>query len=71
MIDRSARNIAKHIVQDHIESGRIVVQWTMLERDIAEALQAATQGWICPKCGRVYCPAVKECSTCNSKLESK
>lgn len=22
-------------------------------------------GWICPKCGRVYAPWVKECEACN------
>lgn len=22
-------------------------------------------GWICPKCGRVYAPAVSECLACN------
>jgi hypothetical protein len=24
-------------------------------------------GWICPKCGKVYAPDVKECAECNSK----
>lgn len=24
-------------------------------------------GWICPKCGRVYAPTVKECPNCNPK----
>lgn len=23
-------------------------------------------GWVCPKCGKVYAPDVKECFTCNS-----
>lgn len=23
------------------------------------------KGWICPKCGKVYAPDVKECSNCN------
>lgn len=22
-------------------------------------------GWVCPKCGKVYAPDVKECFTCN------
>jgi hypothetical protein len=26
---------------------------------------AEQQGWICPKCGRVYAPWVKECEACN------
>lgn len=23
-------------------------------------------GWVCPKCGRVYAPSVKECYHCNN-----
>lgn len=25
-------------------------------------------GWICPKCGRVYAPYIKECIKCNNKV---
>ena len=24
-------------------------------------------GWVCPKCGKVYAPDVKECEHCNQK----
>lgn len=24
------------------------------------------EGWVCPKCGRVFSPSVTECSYCNS-----
>lgn len=27
-------------------------------------------GWICPKCGRVYAPFIPECQYCNEKVES-
>ena len=26
------------------------------------------KGWICPKCGKVYGPDVKECAGCNAKI---
>lgn len=26
-------------------------------------------GWICPKCGRVYAPFVYECAPCNNVLK--
>lgn len=25
-----------------------------------------SEGWICPKCGRVYSPTATECAMCNS-----
>ena len=25
-------------------------------------------GWVCPKCGKVYGPDVKECADCNGKI---
>jgi uncharacterized OB-fold protein len=28
------------------------------------------QGWICPKCGRVYGPNWYECGRCNSKKDA-
>ena len=27
--------------------------------------EAPKYGWVCPKCGKVYAPDVKECFTCN------
>ena len=27
-----------------------------------------TAAWICPKCGRVYAPWVRECEFCNRQL---
>jgi len=24
-------------------------------------------GWVCPKCGKVYAPDVKECAECNQR----
>ena len=26
------------------------------------------EGWICPKCGRVYNPLVPSCGNCNNKI---
>ena len=28
-------------------------------------------GWVCPKCGRVYAPDVKECEHCNQEGEEE
>lgn len=28
------------------------------------------QGWVCPKCGRVYAPFVAECHSCNQAIGS-
>lgn len=28
-------------------------------------MMSEQSGWICPKCGRVYAPWVKECEACN------
>lgn len=28
-------------------------------------------GWICPKCGRVYAPFIPECQHCNCNKEVK
>lgn len=30
--------------------------------------EAPKYGWVCPKCGKVYAPDVKECFTCNYNL---
>lgn len=27
-------------------------------------------GWICPKCGRVYAPFIPECQYCNKEVKS-
>ncbi len=27
-------------------------------------------GWICPKCGRVYAPYIAECQHCNKEVKS-
>lgn len=29
------------------------------------------QGWVCPKCGRVYSPFVHTCSHCNHKITTQ
>jgi len=29
------------------------------------------QGWVCPKCGRVYAPWVPACSLCGPKKEAR
>ena len=29
------------------------------------------QGWMCPKCGRVYSPLVQTCSHCNNKISTQ
>jgi hypothetical protein len=26
------------------------------------------QGWVCPKCSKVYAPSVQECASCNAHL---
>lgn len=26
-------------------------------------------GWICPKCGRVYAPYIPECQYCNKEIK--
>lgn len=31
---------------------------------------AASTGWICPRCTRVYSPSEAECSTCNAAVIS-
>lgn len=31
-------------------------------------VEAPKYGWVCPKCGKVYAPDVKECFTCNYNL---
>lgn len=28
-------------------------------------------GWVCPKCGRVFAPDVKECCYCNDVIKDK
>lgn len=30
-------------------------------------MSKSNQGWICPKCGRVYAPWVPSCDTCNKQ----
>lgn len=29
-----------------------------------------TNGWICPKCGRVYAPFIPECQHCNKEVKT-
>lgn len=31
-------------------------------------METVEQGWICPLCGRVYAPSVKECYHCNNQM---
>lgn len=38
-------------------------------RDITDI--DANQGWVCPKCGKVYAPWVSECSRCGVEKEIK
>ena len=32
---------------------------------------ASSEGWVCPKCGRVYSMLVLECKHCNQKVENR
>lgn len=36
-----------------------------------ELFGSRMQGWICPKCGRVYSPLVQTCSHCNNKISTQ
>lgn len=29
------------------------------------------QGWLCPKCSKVYAPWVKECGSCNGQMATR
>lgn len=33
-----------------------------------ELFTSGMQGWICPKCGRVYSPFIHTCEYCNNKI---
>ena len=33
--------------------------------------KAPPQGWVCPKCGRVYGPKWFQCQPCNTKIAKR
>lgn len=39
--------------------------------DLKAVLTVRQEGWICPKCGKVYSPSVDNCSSCNGVKASQ
>ena len=39
--------------------------------DLKAVLTVRQEGWICPKCGKVYSPSVDTCSSCNGVKASQ
>lgn len=39
--------------------------------DLKAVLTVRQEGWICPKCGKVYSPSVDNCSSCNGGKASQ
>ena len=37
-----------------------------LNRDLSNVFISGNQGWVCPKCNRVFSPSVFECVYCNN-----
>lgn len=38
---------------------------TEASKEQNKSAESLRYGWVCPKCGKVYAPDVKECSNCN------